>query len=227
MAFDPSANAYSSLALHFYDFFILTVCNYFAWRCPTPSILLPFFQKNVGENAHLDVGVGTGYYTAASASHLAKTKNVTLLDLRPNVLTFSEQRLRGAGYRGSIDTVAHNVCRPIPDSLRGRFDAVSCFYLLHCLSGVFPVKASNVFANLAVTLAPGGVLYGATILGQQVHHNWFGRLCMRFWNRRGVFGNNDDSLKNLECALRGLFEEVEVKVVGAVALFEARNPLPK
>lgn len=221
---DASASVYSRFILHFYDIVVLFVTNNWGWRCPTRSTLLPFFQSHIGENAHLDVGVGTGYYLAASAPLLAKTKNVTLLDLNSNTLDVAEARLRRAGYKGAIDKVEQSVFSPLSAPLRSKFDSVSLFYLLHCLPGTFPAKGSHVLANLSAALAPDGVLYGATVLGYDVHHNWFGSFLMWLYNRKRIFGNSRDSLENLEKALNGYFEEVEVRLVGVVALFEARKP---
>ena len=77
---------------------------------------------------------------------------------------------------------------------------------------------------LSPPLAPDGVLFGATILGQGVPHNWFGSLLMGLYNKKGIFGNTGDSVEGLKEALGLAFEEWEVTVVGVVALFEARRP---
>ncbi|KAH9834887.1 S-adenosyl-L-methionine dependent methyltransferase [Rhodofomes roseus] len=226
---DPSARIYSRFNLHLYNIVVLVVSNAWAWRCSTTSTLLPFFHKNLGESAHLDVGVGTGYYPAKSVHPFSKTGNVTLVDLNEATLSTATSRLRHAGYKGTIDEVQHNVFQPLPESLRGRFDSVSLFYLLHCLPGRMEDKGPKVLANLADALRPDGVLYGATILGRGpgVSHNWFGRRLMGLYNKKGIFGNADDTLDELKRALEGCFEEVEVKLVGVVALFEARRPKMK
>ncbi|KAH9934319.1 S-adenosyl-L-methionine dependent methyltransferase [Fomitopsis serialis] len=223
---DPSARVYSRFNLRLYDLVVLVISNKWAWRCPTSSTLVPFFHKDLGERAHLDVGVGTGYYTAKSAHNLAKTENVTLLDLNEATLSTASSRLRQAGYRGTIDEIHHNVFHPLPDHLHGKFDSVSLFYLLHCLPGSMVDKGPKVFATLGVALRPDGVLYGATILGRGpgVAHNWLGRRLMGLYNKKGIFGNADDALDDLKNALEGRFEDVEVKLVGVVALFEARRP---
>ena len=224
---EPSAAVYRPFMLRIYDFFVLSITHTFIWRCATTSVLLPFFQRNLAKGAHLDVGVGTGYFTAASAPLLAKTKNVTFLDLNPNTLAMAEQRLRRAGYPGDIQTVQWNALRPVPDDLRGKFDSISCFNTLHCIPSVFPAKASGVFANLSAALTPDGVIYGSTVLGYSAGHTWLGSLLVWLYNRWGIFGNAKDSAENLERALKGQFEEVEMKVVGVVALFEARKPWPR
>ncbi|OCH90742.1 S-adenosyl-L-methionine dependent methyltransferase [Obba rivulosa] len=223
---DPSASVYSSLVLRLYDLIVLTFSNFFAWRCSTHDILLPFFSQHIGADAHLDVGVGSGFYPAAAAPKLAKTKTLALMDLNPTTLAFAEARVRAAGYTGTVERAQQSVFDPLPASLRGRFDAVSLFYLLHCLPGSFPTKASHVLATVAPALAPGGVVYGATILGRDAPHNWLGHRLVRAYNDKGIFGNESDTRENLEKALRAAFEDVKVEQVGVVALFEARNPIP-
>ncbi|KAH9929254.1 uncharacterized protein B0H18DRAFT_223285 [Fomitopsis serialis] len=217
----------NSALLRIYDFLALGVFNFWVWRCPTGSILLPFFNKHIGEGAHLDVAVGTGYYPATSVHRLSKCKNVALLDTNPRALDVAAARLRAAGYKGAIEKVHHSVFESLPNSLRGKFDSISIFYTLNRLPGSFPPKASHVFAVLSAGLAPDGVLYGATILGKTADHTLLSRALLWLYNRRGWFGNKVDSVENLEKALRGMFEEVQVRVVGVVALFEARRPIPR
>ncbi|KAL7278346.1 hypothetical protein ACG7TL_008322 [Trametes sanguinea] len=134
----PSASVYSQLALHFFDFVVLT---------------------HIRESMHLEIGAGTGYYPTASSARLAKgVKLVSLLDLNPNTLVYARKRLADAGYRRDIETVHHDVFDALPETLRGRYDSVALVYLFHCLSGTFPKKATNVFKTTVPTLAEGGVL---------------------------------------------------------------------
>jgi hypothetical protein len=105
-----------------------------------------------------------------------------------------------------------------------RFDSISLFYLLHCLPGSFASK-EVVFANLKRHLATDGVLYGATILGDETGHNLLGRTLMKVYNRKGVFGNRADTLDGLRAALAAHFENVSIAVHGKVALFTARYPI--
>ncbi|KAI0744337.1 S-adenosyl-L-methionine dependent methyltransferase [Daedaleopsis nitida] len=225
-----SASIYTNLMLRFYDFIVLSFSNSFAWRCPTRSTLLPFYARHLGESAHLEIGVGTGYYPAASAAAgaLAKTKRVTLLDLNPNTLVYAQRRLAAAGYTGAVDVLEHDVFKPLGESMRASYDSVALVYVFHCLPGAFPDKARAVFTNVVPTLAPGGVVYGATILGDSddagVSHNWLGRRLVRTYNEKGMFGNKADTEKGLRAALDEVFEEWKVRVVGVVALFEARQP---
>src|SRR5262249_21733539 len=58
-----SARYYRRLILSFYALWVLPISNPFVWRCPTKTVLVPFFRANVGRR-HMDVGVGTGYFPA-------------------------------------------------------------------------------------------------------------------------------------------------------------------
>lgn len=222
---DPSATLYTNFFLSIYNIFVLWFSSTFAWRCPTSTVLLPFFRRHVGADAHMDVGVGTGYYTAKSVRDLSKTPKVYLVDLNPNSLKMASEELLEAGYKGRIETVGHDIFTPLPPSLHGQFDAVSMFYLLHCLRGGCTEKADRVLANLAPALTPDGTLYGTTVLGKGVTHNLPGRILMWVYNSRAVFGNVDDSEKGFAQALRRHFEDVETKVVGTILLFVAKRPI--
>ncbi|TBU39141.1 S-adenosyl-L-methionine dependent methyltransferase [Dichomitus squalens] len=224
---EPSASVYTTFNLRVYDLVVLVFSNIFAWRCSTRSILLPLYEQHLKEStAHLEIGAGTGYYPAAAASSgaLSKTRLVTLCDLNPTTLEYSRQRLEKAGYRGSIQTLVHNVFQPLPEDMHGKYDSVVLYYLFHCLPGSFPRKAIDVLANVVPALSPDGVVYGSTVLGQGVAHNWLGRRLMGLYNRKGIFGNVGDSVDGLRQALEEAFEESSVEVVGVVALFEGRKP---
>jgi hypothetical protein len=73
-------------------------------------------------------------------------------------------------------------------------------------------------------LADDGILYGTTILDKGVKHNLLGKFLMIFLNAVGIFGNWGDSEEGYEVALKENFEDVDVRVVGAVLLFTARKP---
>jgi len=122
-----------------------------------------------------------------------------------------------------MSLVHHDVTYDASAKLCEKFDSISAFYLLHCLSGNMHDKSAAI-ANLAACLKGNGVFYGATILGSVGVHNRFGRLLMRAYNQRGIFGNRDDTVSSLKAALGRQFGEVQVRLHGGVALFEARQP---
>lgn len=217
MGNDSQAGAavYSPLTLRLYDAWVLGISNRYAWGCPTDEVLLPFFRQHVGRR-HLEVGVGTGYYLAKAK--LPAHTEVTLLDLNPASLAAARARLRRPAR-----ALRHDVLEPLAASV-GPFDSIALFYLLHCLPGTLAQKG-RVFAQLAPALAPGGVLFGATILGDAAGHNGFGQRLMALYNRKGIFGNAGDTLADLEGELLKHFAQVELRQVGRVALFSAREPL--
>lgn len=209
------AAVYSPFTLALYDAWVLGISNRYAWRCPTKEVLLPFFRANAGLR-HLDIGVGTGYYLANA--QLPADTQITLLDLNPSSLEAARRRIDRPGTR----TLQHDVMTPIPgDEL---FDSISLFYLLHCLPGPLDAKAA-IFGNLKHNLQPGGVLFGATILGDEAGHNGFGRKLMAVYNKKGIFGNRGDTQLGFEAHLRQHFRDVTLKREGKVLLFRAAQPI--
>ncbi|AHF66879.1 MULTISPECIES: class I SAM-dependent methyltransferase [Pseudomonas] len=214
---EAGAAVYSPLTLKLYDWWVLGVSNRFAWQCSTTQVLQPFFNRHVGAR-HLDVGVGTGYYLANA--NLPISTEVTLLDLNSSSLEAARQRFGRPGIR----VIRHDVFKPFEPGHETGFDSISLFYLLHCLPGTMSDKA-QVFANLKTRLKDDGVLFGATILGDEAGHNGFGRKLMDVYNKKGIFGNRSDSVASLRNALALHFKDVTVEVTGKVALFTARSPL--
>ncbi|WP_445143408.1 class I SAM-dependent methyltransferase [Dyella sp. Tek66A03] len=213
------AAVYSDRVLKIYDWWVLGFSNRLAWKCPTHTVLLPFFRQYLSSN-HLDVGVGSGFYLANSPDHPGQ--KLTLLDLNDNSLKAAGARI--AHLQPTL--VRDDVLQPGGAIGDNRFDSISLFYLLHCLPGNMAGKAPTVFATLGSHLTADGVLYGATILGDEANHNWLGRRLMNLYNRKGIFGNNRDTLTSLQSALSERFAKVAVWQTGKVALFRAQMPLP-
>jgi ubiquinone/menaquinone biosynthesis C-methylase UbiE len=222
-----SARSYTPLVLKLYDFIVLGFANTFCWRCPTKSVLLPFFKQPAGQTSHLDEGVGTGYYLVNSLHVLAQSK-ITLADLNPNTLNTTTNRLIHSGCnKANIHEIVHDVFTPLPGDLQGSQDAISLFYLLHCLPGRMSDKAPEVFKHLSPALKPEGTLYGATGLGKPLPSWWMGRRWLKFVNGKGDLDNYNDTEEDLRAALEEYFEDVEVRVVGQVALFVGKKPRPQ
>ena len=117
--------------------------------------------------------------------------------------------------------VSANVLEPLDFPVEP-FGSLGITYLLHCLPGPLSRKAAA-FANLKPVLNDGARVFGATILGRSVSHNALGRWGMRFYNRRGIFGNAEDDLEGLRAILESQFEGVEIRLCGTVALFTANH----
>jgi SAM-dependent methyltransferase len=210
------ASVYSPLALKIYDLWVLGVSNRWAWQCPTGSVLLPFYRRHVGSR-HLDVGAGTGFYLENAG--FSDGQRVALLDLNENSLRAASRRLG----RPDTELFVQDVMQPLTSLAGKSYDSIALFYLLHCLPGGMADKAC-VFDHLKHHLADDGVLYGATILGDDAGHNALGRKLMKIYNRKGIFGNRNDTYESLDQALRQHFGDVELSRHGKVACFAARLP---
>ena len=95
-------------------------------------------------------------------------------------------------------------------------------WLLHCLPGDIASK-SVVFDHCQTVLAPGGVVFGSTVLSSGVKHTPWSRLMMNKLNSEGVFSNLHDDREHLRDQLRKRFDALDVQVAGTVALFSARS----
>ena len=89
----------------------------------------------------------------------------------------------------------HDITQPLLIPADQKFRSVSLMYLLHCMPGP-PSRKATIFAHLKMHLAEDGVLFGATVLGKGVEHNWAGRFLMLIY-KKGVFGNLDDGAEVL------------------------------
>lgn len=211
---EPGQRVYTPLVLRAYDLFVLGFSNRFAWRCRSAT-MLERYDALVGRR-HLDLGVGTGWYLDRCAWPV-ESPEITLLDLNENSLSVAARRLRRYAPR----TVRANVLNALPLD-DARFDSASANYLLHCLPGRIESKAATLAGNVRPYLEPGGVVFGSTILGRGVPHTRIGRRLMRVYNAKGIFSNAEDDADGLERGLASKLGDVEIEVVGAVALFAAR-----
>ncbi|MCY0553103.1 SAM-dependent methyltransferase, partial [Klebsiella pneumoniae] len=99
---------------------------------------------------------------------------------------------------------------------------ISMYYLIHCLPGTMEDKRI-VIKNAKTALTKGGILYGATILGDKVRHNSFALKLLQIYNQKGIFSNFSDSEEELKKMLSHYFENINVVVKGAVAMFSAHG----
>ncbi len=204
---------YTPLFLRIYDPLILGVFTPVVWRCPRTR-LVEGYRRHAGHR-HLDVGPGTGYFLERAG--LPDGSPVTLLDPNAHVLDHASRRLR----RLDITTIEADVCKPLP--VEGPFDSAALNGVLHCLPGPLSRKAAAV-ANVAAVLAPTGVLFGASILGDSGRHTWLSRSILKANNRRGTFNNLGDTEAGLREILEASFEQVELETAGTMAIFAATNP---
>lgn len=205
--------SYTPAALRIYDGFTYRFNYPFLWRC-TSQQLFQLYKKNVSSR-HLDIGVATGYLID-HCDFPTPRPQVTLMDLNSNSLAFAARRLQRYGPA----THQANVLEPwgLPD---GSFDSIGMFNLLHCLPGAMSEKAMA-FKHARTALAPGGRLFGATVLGAGVKKNPLARFGLSVLNGRGAFHNRSDSPEELDAALAQNFDSYELTVKGMVGLFSAR-----
>jgi len=212
-AVTAGAAAYTPLLLKLYDAAVVYASNSLLWRC-SRHVLLANYQANLGKR-HLDIGPGTGWYIDHANTTL---ESLTLLDLNPNSLNAASSTLaRYAPVR-----VTGNILEPLPSSLRD-LDSVGANFLFHCVPGDWAAKGAA-FGEIAQTLAPTGRFFGASILGAGPQESMGARGVMQLYQRLGIFHNAADTLDGLRAALSRHFADVDVQVVGCVAVFQAAQP---
>ena len=206
---------YTRNLLSAYNLLVLCISNRYIWKCPSAHIE-SLYNAHVSAN-HLDVGVGTGYFLDRcrySASH----PRIALMDLNANSLAFASRRIE----RYSPETYRQNILEPLSPPLPQKpFDSIGINFLLHCLPGAIANKAVAL-DHLKPLMNPGARIFGSTIVQGGVPHSWLARKLMGLYNRKGIFANTEDDLHGLRAALTQRFDEVDIQVVGCVALFSAR-----
>lgn len=206
---------YTRRSLAVYDAAILGFFSRAAWRCPA-SRLLRHFDRHVTD-AHLDVGVGTGYFLDRCQFPVASPR-VGLLDLSEPCLERAAARI--ARYEPTVHrgSVLEPLVLDAPP-----YRSASLNYVLHCLPG--PMEDKGVaFDNLTSVLEPGATVFGATLLAGGVPRGWYARQLMARNNRVGIFSNADDDLDRLRAVLAHRLSGVELETQGCVALFAGRTP---
>lgn len=215
---DPSDPAYKGqkdygpAVLAVYDWWVLGVMARMVWRSPTPRII-EWYRPLFGDR-HLDIGPGSGYFVDVAAPDDVE---LTLLDPNRDVLDHCERRLS----RFDPTLVEADVLKPLP--VRGPFDSAALSAVLHCLPGPMEAKGAAI-RNAASVLDTEGVLFGATVLGLEERHTMAARAFVRAANMQGGFDNLGDTREGLDAILSESFDDVEIEVVGSLALFAARNP---
>ena len=205
---------YSKKLLSIYDLWVLGISNSLIWKCRTKHILR-WFNQNLTAN-HLDVGVGTGYYLDHCNFPDSQVR-LGLMDLNPNSLEAAARR----ASRYSPEVYQADILQPLPEPPAQRFDSVSLNYLLHCLPGDLTSKAV-LFDHLTPLLNPGALISGSTILHEGVPKGLAARRLMRVYNQKQIFTNTADSLDELQSQLNARYTNVELNVIGCVALFRAQ-----
>ncbi len=211
---DAGQAVYTRGILRLYDPLVLNFSFPVLWRCPKAQ-LIGLYKDHVSSR-HLDIGVATGRLLE-ECTFPSDTPEITLMDLNANSLAVAAQKLARYAPRVHRANVLDEWDLP-PAS----FDSIGMLNLLHCVPGTIPEK-SVAFEHAYTTLAPGGVLFGSTVLAEGTKQPWLSRPALWFWNRRGIFSNLKDSFEDLDAALGPVFDSHEIRVKGMVALFSARK----
>lgn len=211
--FDGAA-IYRGGTLNRYDK-VLYVNSRFFWGCHKREITSNYQAVVRDSSRHLEIGVGTGY-CPANSQFAVPDPEITLVDLNPQTLEFAARRLAPLRTR----RIQANALEPLTEAgvPERSFDSVAVNLLLHCIPGDISAKEA-VLANAVTAARPGGRIVGATVLAKGVHVSLAGRWLMRRKNAKGIFHNLDDSLADLDAALRRHCAEYHLKVRGAMALF--------
>lgn len=212
----PGYVGYTPFVLGFYDFWVHVVNNHLVWKCPTRH-LISLYNDHITSN-HLEIGLGTGYLLDKCVIP-GPNPRLVFCDMNPNCLEKACHRLS----RYVPQAFERNVLSPI-QGIGDRFTSVGMNYVLHCLPG--DLASKRVALQHAVAcLEPGGVLFGATLLGREVPLSLPARLQMKALNSSHRFSNLNDSLSELKKGLGELFVASDVSVRGCAALFWGRTGL--
>lgn len=213
---------YRAPILFFYDVGVYNIWNPFIWKCP--SLHLEEHFKQYVRSPHLEAGCGTGYllnrYMTSgkqASDHVKQQFQLTLLDYSPGSLKWAVRRLKQ--YTPRI--IRHNLLLPLPPVSRP-YESICLNYVLHCVPGSFTEK-EKVIVNLKASMAPGGILFGSTILGESSAKSYSAKLILAFYNLLGSFNNVHDTEEGLIEALSKNFLYVDCRVIGSVALFAASD----
>lgn len=204
------AAAYSNFLLSIYDVEVLMFEMRCIFKCPSQKIL-DLYNKHVSD-AHLDVGVGTGYFLD-KCRYPVEHPVVHLMDLNPNSLRKTSGRI----MRYHPVTHHWNVIEPFLRDMP-LFNSIGAANFLHCLPGTM-LNKEIIFKNLNRFLNKGGVFFGATVLGQGVDAGLLYRLVNPIYNKASVFSNLSDNAADLEKILAANFKTYNVDVIGSYALF--------
>ncbi|MTI42419.1 methyltransferase family protein [Roseibium hamelinense] len=207
---------YSEKSLRVYDALVLGFSNRFLWRCPSRN-LVEHYQENVSEQ-HLDIGVGTGYFLD-TADFASVRPDITLFDPNRSCLDVADKRLA----RFDPKLVQADALTPWPAEL-GTFKSIGLNYLLHCLPGTMADK-SRIFDFMRPHLKPETIVFGSTIVRGDAPRGFLAEKLMRIYNKKGIFGNMSDTREGLETELLSRFKNVDIRLIGCVALFKAYRPV--
>ena len=210
----PGARDYGAVTLPLYDAAVLNIAVPYAWGIPLAEERA-MYARCLGRR-HLDVGVATGYFLQKTAK--GRCEEITLMDLNPNATRYAANKL--AEFK--VTQATGDALNPFP--VDGPFDSIGLCHLIHCMPGTIPEK-EQVFDHAIAKLAPGGVIFGASVTPKDRPLNPFGKLVLGGSNRRGALNNLHDSHDELRHAIESRFHNATISLKGVMTIWEARDPI--
>lgn len=207
-----AAALYNKMLLSVYDLYVYRFAAPIAFRCPVQN-MESLYEKYCTPQ-HLEIGVGTGYFLE-KAHQRGQLKNVTLLDLNPNCLHITAEKLTGL----KVSSCEANILKPFPLG-NERFSSVGINFVLHCVPGSFAEKGI-VFKHIKQHLAPAGVVFGSTAIYQSAKKNLLAPVVMNAYNALGIFNNKSDIKQELIDCLSTEFKYINIEQIGNILFFVA------
>jgi SAM-dependent methyltransferase len=198
----------------FYDFLLYGVISRYAWGSSIQR-LDSHHKKYVRDN-HLEVGVGTGFLLNRVVFDSAHPR-LALMDLSRECLEKTKRKVT----RYAPETYIQNLLEPIHHKI-DTFDSIGINYVMHCVPGDFKAKGVA-FTHLRPLLSENGVLFGTTVLSDNIHKNVLAKPFMWLMNSLGVFNNRSDNAHDLKECLETHFRVIEFEVVGVTAFFAVKK----
>lgn len=211
------AAIYSPLLLSLYDILIMRVLTPYVWRCPARHYS-DLYARHMSAT-HADIGVGTGYMLDRCHFEPHETR-IALFDLQRNCLEYTARRIA----RFDPEVYQCDALQPMISGA-GRFDSIALGGILHCIPGDLADKG-RVFDNIRPLMHAATTVFGYTILNRGVVKSVLSRLTFLVLHKLKVINGINDSAQHLTEELHKRFQHVDVRVVGCVALFVARTPIP-
>lgn len=161
----------------------------------------------------LEVPVGTGVLTMPVYRRLPGA-DVTCVDYSAEMMQTAQRRAEGMGLTHVRFQQGDVGALPFED---GRFDAVLSLNGFHA----FPDK-EGALQEIYRVLKPGGIFCGCFyIRGEMRRTDWIIR---NVYQPRGFFNPPYETAESLKARFRGLFDNVTLDVVKAMACFTCRKP---
>lgn len=228
----PNPRLYSHRNLRRYRRVVVGLSHTLAWNVDNARVL-DLYATHLAP-VHLEVGPADGHFLLASPAPAGLSgepappgpRQIHLMDLNPEPLDYCTPKLAG---HGQVICHQHDVLAapwPLDDDSVG---SAAMFHVLHCVPGDSLRHKAPVFTETARVLDGGGVFIGSTLLGAAdpyTSHNWLARRLQAAYNKpgRNIFHNTGDRLTDLRAMLDLHFARVKLTVMGAAAVWVAREP---